>query len=72
MCRRRKRKMLSETYSVDRILARRPIGPKTAKFEYLVAWRGYGTAGDTREHESFFDECHEHCPERFIPEKLLE
>ena len=48
--------MLDETYAVDRILARRPIGPKTAAFEYLTAWLGYGTSGDTWEHESFFDE----------------
>ena len=41
--------MLEMQYEVDRILARRLLDPKEGTFEYLVAWKGFGTDGDTWE-----------------------
>ena len=41
--------LLEKTYTVDRLLARRPASG--GSFEYLVAWEDYGTEGDTWERE---------------------
>jgi hypothetical protein len=41
--------LLEKTYTVDRLLARRPASG--GSFEYLVAWEDYGTEGNTWERE---------------------
>ena len=47
--------MLDNQYEVDRILARRLLDPKAGTFEYLVAWKGYNTDGDTWESQETLD-----------------
>ena len=49
--------LYEESWEVDRLLARRPLAG--GGFEYLTAWKDYGTEGDTWEHENNLEDTDE-------------